>query len=114
MDTFAALALATDPADPAALNRKPDRKTSPLISAQMWMMILGESPLATLVRIVLSLTRFINMCRSSCLPDHRRARPALCRPQDFQLQLDRQWNPYRPGQRAEVAHLQLVRVLSDL
>lgn len=36
MDTFAALALATDPADPSALDRKPDRKTAPLISAQMW------------------------------------------------------------------------------
>lgn len=35
MDTFAALALATDPATPAVLDRKPDRKTAPLISAQM-------------------------------------------------------------------------------
>lgn len=43
MDTFAALALATDPADPIVLNRKPDRKTAPLISAQMWMMILGQA-----------------------------------------------------------------------
>lgn len=39
MDTFAALALATDPADPESLDRKPDRKTAPLISVQMWMMV---------------------------------------------------------------------------
>ena len=36
MDTFAALALATDPADPENLKRKPDKTNSPLISADMW------------------------------------------------------------------------------
>ena len=30
ISTFAALALATDPADPESLKRKPDRKTAPL------------------------------------------------------------------------------------
>lgn len=43
MDTFAALALATDPADPESLDRKPDRKTAPLISVQMWMMVSFNS-----------------------------------------------------------------------
>lgn len=36
MDTFAALALATDPADPENLKRKPDRAGAPLISCDMW------------------------------------------------------------------------------
>ncbi|KAK4052003.1 plasma membrane calcium [Microbotryomycetes sp. JL221] len=53
MDTFAALALATDPADPVVLNRKPDRKTAPLISSQMWMMILGQAVYQIVVALVL-------------------------------------------------------------
>lgn len=36
MDTFAALALATDPATPASLKRKPDAKTAPLITIDMF------------------------------------------------------------------------------
>lgn len=43
MDTFAALALATDPPRPSILNRKPDRKSEPLITATMWKMIIGQS-----------------------------------------------------------------------
>lgn len=43
MDTFAALALATDPAHPSLLNRKPDRQTAPLFSADMYKMIFGQS-----------------------------------------------------------------------
>jgi len=43
MDTFAALALATDPATEALLHRKPDRKTSPLFSVDMYKMILMQS-----------------------------------------------------------------------
>ncbi|SCV70468.1 BQ2448_1862 [Microbotryum intermedium] len=53
MDTFAALALATDPADPEALDRKPDRKMAPLISAQMWLMIMGQALYQILVALVL-------------------------------------------------------------
>ncbi|KAK4050298.1 plasma membrane calcium [Microbotryomycetes sp. JL201] len=53
MDTFAALALATDPADPVVLNRQPDRKTAPLISSQMWMMILGQAFYQIVVALVL-------------------------------------------------------------
>jgi Ca2+-transporting ATPase len=43
MDTFAALALATDPASEALLDRKPDKKTAPLFSADMYKMILFQS-----------------------------------------------------------------------
>lgn len=43
MDTFAALALATDPASPALLDRKPDKKTAPLFSVDMYKQILGQS-----------------------------------------------------------------------
>ncbi|KAH8425952.1 putative P-type calcium ATPase [Aspergillus melleus] len=43
MDTFAALALATDPPAPTVLNRKPEPKSSPLISLTMWKMIIGQS-----------------------------------------------------------------------
>jgi Ca2+-transporting ATPase len=53
MDTFAALALATDPADPENLNRKPDKKLAPLISADMWKMIIGQSIFQLTVALVL-------------------------------------------------------------
>ncbi|TFK28173.1 calcium-transporting ATPase [Coprinopsis marcescibilis] len=43
MDTFAALALATDPATEALLDRKPDKKTAPLFSVDMYKMILMQS-----------------------------------------------------------------------
>ena len=43
MDTFAALALATDPATEKLLDRKPDKKTAPLFSAEMYRMILMQS-----------------------------------------------------------------------
>lgn len=43
MDTLAALALATDPASPELLNRKPGRIDDPLISTDMWKMIVGQA-----------------------------------------------------------------------
>ncbi|KAA8652034.1 hypothetical protein EYZ11_009409 [Aspergillus tanneri] len=43
MDTFAALALATDPPPHDILNRKPEPKSSPLINLTMWKMIIGQS-----------------------------------------------------------------------
>lgn len=43
MDTLAALALATDPADPKSLDRKPDRASMPLITAEMWKQIFVQS-----------------------------------------------------------------------
>lgn len=43
MDTFAALALATDPPRQSILDRKPDPKSAPLITINMWKMILGQA-----------------------------------------------------------------------
>jgi Ca2+-transporting ATPase len=43
MDTFAALALATDPASEALLGRKPDKKNAPLFSVDMYKQILFQS-----------------------------------------------------------------------
>jgi Ca2+-transporting ATPase len=53
MDTFAALALATDPADPESLERKPDRKSAPLINMEMWKMIIGQAIYKTVPALVL-------------------------------------------------------------
>ncbi|KAG2361782.1 hypothetical protein BDR07DRAFT_1485475 [Suillus spraguei] len=43
MDTFAALALATDPASPALLNRMPDKQTAPLFTVDMYKQIMLQS-----------------------------------------------------------------------
>ncbi len=54
MDTFAALALATDPATPDSLKRKPDRRTAPLITIEMWMHIIGQAIFQIIVVLVLN------------------------------------------------------------
>ena len=43
MDTFAALALATDPPTESILDRPPEPKSAPLITITMWKMIIGQS-----------------------------------------------------------------------
>lgn len=43
MDTFAAMALATDPPPPSILDRKPNPKSAPLVSLTMWKMIIVQS-----------------------------------------------------------------------
>ena len=53
MDTFAALALATDPPSPGILDRKPDSKSAPLITLNMWKMIIGQSLYQLLVTLTL-------------------------------------------------------------
>ncbi|KAL8643309.1 MAG: hypothetical protein Q9228_000116 [Teloschistes exilis] len=53
MDTFAALALATDPPTPNILNRKPEPKSAPLITLNMWKMIVGQSIYQLTVTLVL-------------------------------------------------------------
>lgn len=53
MDTFAALALATDAPTPSILDRKPERKSAPLITLTMWKMIIGQSMFQLLVTLVL-------------------------------------------------------------
>jgi Ca2+-transporting ATPase len=52
MDMFAALALATDPATPALLDRKPDSQTAPLFSVDMYKQIFGQSTYQTTVIII--------------------------------------------------------------
>ena len=53
MDTFAALALATDPPNGSLLDRKPEPKTAPLINTTMWKMIIGQSVYQLVVAMVL-------------------------------------------------------------
>jgi Ca2+-transporting ATPase len=53
MDTFAALALATDPPAPSILNRKPDPKSAPLITINMWKMIIGQAIYQLVVTFIL-------------------------------------------------------------
>lgn len=54
MDTFAALALATDPPTPSILKRKPEPKSAPLITTNMWKMIIGQSIYQLAVTLVLN------------------------------------------------------------
>lgn len=54
MDTFAALALATDPPNRNILKRKPDRKSAPLITLRMWKMIIGQAIFQLVVTLVLN------------------------------------------------------------
>lgn len=53
MDTFAALALATDPPTGSLLHRKPEARTAPLITLTMWKMIIGQSIYQLIVCFVL-------------------------------------------------------------
>lgn len=53
MDTFAALALATDPPTEAILDRPPQPKRAPLITTNMWKMIIGQSIFQLAVTFVL-------------------------------------------------------------
>lgn len=53
MDTFAALALATDPPTRSLLDRKPDPKSAPLITLRMWKMIIGQSIYQLTVTLIL-------------------------------------------------------------
>ena len=54
MDTFAALALATDPPTRSILNRKPEPKSAPLITTTMWKMIIGQSIFQLTVTLILN------------------------------------------------------------
>lgn len=54
MDTMAALALATDPPTRNILNRKPDTKSAPLISVNMWKMVVGQAIYQLVVTLVLN------------------------------------------------------------
>ncbi|EAS31446.3 calcium-translocating P-type ATPase, PMCA-type [Coccidioides immitis RS] len=54
MDTFAALALATDPPPDTILDRKPEPKSAPLITPTMWKMIIGQSIYQLVVTLILN------------------------------------------------------------
>ncbi|CAJ2512515.1 Uu.00g055300.m01.CDS01 [Anthostomella pinea] len=53
MDTFAALALATDPPTEKVLDRPPQPKRAPLITTNMWKMIIGQAIFQLVVTMVL-------------------------------------------------------------
>ncbi|KAF2703216.1 calcium-translocating P-type ATPase [Pleomassaria siparia CBS 279.74] len=53
MDTFAALALATDPPTRSLLDRLPDPKTAPLVTLRMWKMIIGQAIYQLVVTFIL-------------------------------------------------------------
>ncbi|KAI9698841.1 MAG: hypothetical protein M1820_007348 [Bogoriella megaspora] len=53
MDTFAALALATDPPTRSIIYRKPDPKSAPLVSLTMWKMIIGQAIYQLVVTFIL-------------------------------------------------------------
>ncbi|WDK10157.1 calcium-translocating P-type ATPase [Colletotrichum graminicola] len=57
MDTFAALALATDPPTESMLHRKPEAKTAALINTPMWKMIIGQSIYQLIVTLILHFAR---------------------------------------------------------
>ncbi|KAK1980057.1 calcium-translocating P-type ATPase [Colletotrichum cereale] len=57
MDTFAALALATDPPTESMLHRKPEAKTAALINTPMWKMIIGQSVFQLIVTLILHFAR---------------------------------------------------------
>ncbi|KIV88341.1 calcium-translocating P-type ATPase, PMCA-type [Exophiala mesophila] len=54
MDTFAALALATDPPTASILRRRPEPRTAPLINLTMWKMIIGQSIYQLVVTLILN------------------------------------------------------------
>lgn len=53
MDTFAALALATDPPSSSLLLRPPEPKSAPLITVTMWKMIVGQAIYQLAVTLIL-------------------------------------------------------------
>ncbi|UNI18879.1 plasma membrane calcium [Purpureocillium takamizusanense] len=68
MDTFAALALATDPPTEKILNRPPQGKKAPLITINMWKMIIGQA----IFQLVVTLTLyFAGMDMLGYRPDQR-------------------------------------------
>lgn len=53
MDTLAALALATDPADESSLDCKPGSMNAPLVTTRMWMQIIVQSIYQIILILVL-------------------------------------------------------------
>ncbi|OBZ91341.1 Calcium-transporting ATPase 2 [Choanephora cucurbitarum] len=61
MDTFAALALATDSPSPDLLRRKPEQRTAPLINKCMWRMVLGQSLYQLVVILIMLYTDILGL-----------------------------------------------------
>ncbi|KAI4248479.1 MAG: hypothetical protein L6R40_001040 [Gallowayella cf. fulva] len=71
MDTFAALALATDAPTEQILDRKPAPKSAPLITTNMWKMIIGQTIYQLLVTFVLYFAGYdILGYDTKCLPQN--------------------------------------------
>ncbi|KFY25613.1 hypothetical protein V493_04556 [Pseudogymnoascus sp. VKM F-4281 (FW-2241)] len=70
MDTMGALALATDPPPESILDRKPDPRSSPLITVTMWKMIFGQSVFKL---VVLLIVHFAGESIFSYHSEHERA-----------------------------------------
>ncbi|RMZ74850.1 hypothetical protein DV737_g5663, partial [Chaetothyriales sp. CBS 132003] len=68
MDTLAALALATDPPTKKILDRPPQPKSQPLITINMWKMIIGQS----IYQLVVTFTLYFAGMRILNYPPSRR------------------------------------------
>ncbi|KAL8807408.1 MAG: hypothetical protein Q9182_000747 [Xanthomendoza sp. 2 TL-2023] len=91
MDTFAALALATDAPTEQILNRKPAPKSAPLITTNMWKMIIGQTIYQLLVTFVLYFAGYdILGYDTKCLPQSlaRQCSNLAATPEVFQRCLD--------------------------
>lgn len=72
MDTFAALALATDAPTEKILDRKPTSKRAPLITTNMWKMIIGQAIYQLLVTFVLYFVGYdVLGYDTKCMPQNR-------------------------------------------
>ena len=72
MDTFAALALATDAPTEKILDRKPTPKRAPLITTNMWKMIIGQAIYQLIVTFVLYYVGYdVLGYDTQCLPQNR-------------------------------------------
>jgi Ca2+-transporting ATPase len=67
MDTFAALALATDPPTEELLNRRPEPRSAPLITFKMWKMIIGQAIFQIAVTLVLLYSNVLNYSTDSAV-----------------------------------------------
>eukprot|EP01012_Entosiphon_sulcatum_P003817 TRINITY_DN11364_c0_g1_i1.p1 TRINITY_DN11364_c0_g1~~TRINITY_DN11364_c0_g1_i1.p1 ORF type:complete len:1144 (+),score=160.44 TRINITY_DN11364_c0_g1_i1:59-3490(+) len=68
MDTFAALALATERPNPACLTRPPIFRQSALISRRMWTFILGHSAFQFLIMLILMYRGHVMFKTQDCGP----------------------------------------------
>lgn len=96
MDTFAALALATDPPSPYVLDRRPESKATPLITLTMWKMIIGQAIYQLAVTFVL------NFAGSSIFPwDHGSMKTVVFNTFVF-MQIFNQYNSRRIDNRLNI------------